>query len=445
MALPGGRYFVRGDDGYEAARRATVWNQRVPQRYPAVIVSAHEDDDVVAALAYAKANGLQVGVRSGGHSWAANHLREGGLLLDMHAFDRATIDKDRMVAVVGPGKGGSVLAAELEAQGLFFPAGHCRGVCIGGYLLQGGYGWNSRVLGPACESVIGLDVITADGDKLYIDAENHPDLYWSARGAGPGFFAVVTAFHLKLYPKPAVCGMSLYAYPFDSAEEVFTWAREISADVDRRVELQIVATRNVRDMGIDGPAILLASPVFADSEKDAEEALALLGTCPAVGTAIAKISYALTDLPTWYTAVMSNYLSDHRYSADNMWTSAPAADLMPGIRRILETMPPHPAHFLWLNWGPSPARQDMAYSVEAEVYLALYSGWLHEADDEKYADWPRAHMAAMADLATGIQLADENLGERPAKFATDEAMARLDRVREAYDPEGRFYSWMGRV
>lgn len=445
VALPAGRHFAHGGDGYDDARRSTVWNQRVPDRYPAMIVQAHDDDDIIAALAYAKAHDLQVGIRSGGHSWAANHLRDGGLLLDMHGFDQAAIDKDKMLAVAGPGKGGSILAAELEEQDLFFPAGHCKGVCIGGYLLQGGYGWNSRVYGPACESVIGLDVITADGEKLYIDAENHPDLYWSARGAGPGFFAVVTAFHLKLYPKPAVCGMSLYAYPFDCAEEVFTWARDISADVDRRVELQIVATRTVRDAGIDGPAILLASPVFADTEAEAEEALALLGTCPAIDKALVKVPYAPTDLPTWYTAVMGNYLEDHRYSADNMWTSAPAADLMPGIRRILDTLPPHPAHFLWLNWGPSPARQDMAYSIEAEIYLALYGGWMDETDDDKYVNWPRDNMAEMAHLATGIQLADENLGQRPAKFATDEAMARLDNARAAYDPDGRFYPWMGRA
>jgi FAD/FMN-containing dehydrogenase len=442
--LPAGRHFFRGDAEYEQVRRATVWNQRVPNRFPNVIVEARDDDDVVAALAYARDHDLRVGIRSGGHSWAANHLRDGGLLLDMHGFDQSTINKDAMVAVAGPGKGGSVLAAELDAQGLFFPAGHCKGVCIGGYLLQGGYGWNSRVLGPACESVIGLDVITADGEKLHIDDENHPDLYWAARGAGPGFFAVVTGFHLRLYPKPAVCGMSLYAYPFDCAEEVFTWARTISADVDRRVELQIVATKSVPGLGIDGPAIVLASPVFADTESEAEQALALLGTCPAIDHALAAIPYAPTDLSTWYTAVMGNYLDDHRYCADNMWTSAAASDLMPGIRRILDTMPPHPAHFLWLNWGPSPARQDMAYSVEAEIYLALYGGWKDESDDQKYADWPRAHMASMAHLASGIQLADENLGQRPARFATDSAMARLDAARTTYDPDGRFYPWMGR-
>lgn len=181
VALPAGRHFAHGADGYEDARRSTVWNQRVPDRYPAMIVQAHDDDDVIAALAYAKAHDLQVGIRSGGHSWAANHLRDGGLLLDMHGFDRATIDKAKMLAVAGPGKGGSILAAELEEQDLFFPAGHCKGVCIGGYLLQGGYGWNSRVYGPACESVIGLDVITADGEALHRRRESSRSVLGGAR------------------------------------------------------------------------------------------------------------------------------------------------------------------------------------------------------------------------------------------------------------------------
>jgi FAD/FMN-containing dehydrogenase len=444
-ALPAGRHFFRADDGYEDARRATVWNQRVPDRFPEVIVHACGVDDVVATLTYAKANGRKVGIRSGGHSWAANHLRDGGVLLDVSRLDHCTIDTERDAAVVGPGKGGSVLAGELDAQGLFFPAGHCKGVCIGGYLLQGGYGWNSRVFGPACESVIGLDVVTADGEQIFCDADNYADLYWAGRGAGPGFFAVVTSFHLKLYPKPAVCGTSLYAYPIECADEIFTWARSVSADVDRRVELQIVASRSVPNLGIDSPAIVFASPAFADSEAEAEGALALLRPCPVIDQAIVKVPYMPTDLPTWFDGVMSNYLADHRYAADNMWTSASAEELLPGIRRILQTLPPHPSHFLWLNWGPSPARQDMAYSLEDEIYLALYGGWLDPADDDKYADWARANMAAMADLASGIQLADENLGQRPARFATDEAMARLDKVRTAYDPEGRFYSWMGRI
>ncbi len=444
-SLPEGRHFFRGDEGYEDARTATVWNQRVPDRYPDVIVQAVDADDVVAAVRYAKANNKQVSIKSGGHSWAASHLRDGAVLLDMSRVDQTSIDADRMTAVAGPGKGGSALMNDLIDVGLFFPAGHCKGVCIGGYLLQGGYGWNSRVYGPACESVIGLDVVTADGEKIYIDADNHPDLYWAARGAGPGFFAVVTAFHLKLFPKPAVLGSSFYAYPIEYADEIYTWAREISGDVDRRVEVQIVASSSVPNAGIDRPAIVLASPVFADTEAEAKGAFGILDRCPIVDKALVAVPYAPVEMPEWYTAVMSNYLADHRYTADNMWTNASAADLLPGIHNILDTLPPHPAHFLWLMWGPSPQRQDMAYSLEAEVYLALYAGWENAADDEKYSDWPRSNMAAMAPLATGIQLADENLGKRPAKFATDDAMAKLDRVRAEYDPDGRFHSWMGRL
>jgi FAD/FMN-containing dehydrogenase len=217
-ALPAGRHFFRSDDGYETARRGTVWHQRVPERYPEVIVRAADADDIVAGLRYARANGHTVSIVSGGHSFAASHLRDGAVLLDVSRLDHANIDAERGLAVAGPGKGGSLLMADLQEQGLFFPGGHCKGVCLGGYLLQGGYGWNSRIYGPACESVIGLDVITADGEQVYCDQDNHPDLYWAARGAGPGFFGVVTSFHLKLYPRPAVCGTSVYLYPFDLAD-----------------------------------------------------------------------------------------------------------------------------------------------------------------------------------------------------------------------------------
>ena len=442
--LPAGRHFFRDDVGYEEARAASVWNARTPQRYPDVVVQATETADVVATVRYAQRHGLKIGVRSGGHSWAGNHVRDGGVLLDVSRLDGCAIDASSRTAVVGPGMGGSVLAGRLAAQDLFFPAGHCQGVCIGGYLLQGGYGWNSRVLGPACESVLGLDVVTADGQCLHIDRDNHADLYWAARGAGPGFFAVVTAFHLKLYPRPPVCGSSLYVYPIELADEIYPWARSISADVDRRVELQIVASRAVPGAGLDTPGIVMASPVFADSEAEAAAALSLLETCPARERALVAVPYAPTDLDTWYAGVMSNYPSGYRYATDNMWTSASADDLMPGIARILETMPPHPAHFLWLNWGPSPQRQDMAYSLEDDIYLALYGVWRDAADDGEYGGWARTNMAQMEHLQTGVQLADENLGERPAPFASPEAMARLDRVRADYDPDGRFHSWMGR-
>jgi FAD/FMN-containing dehydrogenase len=436
------RQFRRGADGYEEARRATVWNGLVPDRYPDLIVHAHDVDDVVAAVSGGHG---PISIVSGGHSWAASHLRDGGMLLDVSRLDHCAIDAERMAAVVGPGKVGSELAAELDKLGLFFPAGHCEGICVGGYLLQGGYGWNSKVVGPACESVIGLDVVTADGQRMYCDADENSDLFWAARGSGPGFFAVVTAFHLQLHPRPAVCGSCLYIYPVEVLDDVFTWARRISPEIDDRVELQIITSRNLPALGLEHPTIVVACPAFADTEAEAEAALSILSSCPAVDRAIVKIPFTTTDLAGWYGAVMSNYPTGHRYVADNMWTSASAEDLLPGIHRIVETMPPPPSHFLMYNWSPSPARDELFYGLEDEINMALYAVWPDPADDDRYRDWPRDNMAAMAHLATGVGLADENLGRRPARFATDQNMARLDDLRAKYDPDGLFNSWMGRV
>src|SRR3984893_4868528 len=407
------RFFCRGRDEYENARRATVWNSLLPDRFPAVIMQACETNDVVAALRHARAHGYHIGVRSGGHSWNASHLRDGGMLLDVSRLDHCIVDTDQMIARVGPGKIASVFATELDSQGLFFPAGHCEGIRLGGYLLQGGYGWNSKVVGPACESVLGLEVVTADGERIYCDPENHPDLYWAARGSGTGFFGVVTSFKLRIYRRPAVVGTCMYMYPIEFVDEVYSWGRSISPEIDDRVELQILATRAYPAAGIEHPAIAIASPVFAESEEEAAKALAVLGTCPVADKAMINIPYAPTNLASWYSVVMTNYPKGHRYIADNMFTSASAEELLPGIRRIIETMPPHPSHFIFTGWGKSADRADMVYGFEDEIYLALYTVWQNAADDARYRDWAGSNMA------------------------------RVDDVRSTYDPDGRFHRWMG--
>ena len=86
----------------------------------------------------------------------------------------------------------------------------------------------------------------------------------------------------------------------------------------------------------------------------------------------------------------------------------------------------------------------MAFSMEADTYLPLYGGWRAAADDARHAGWAVGHMRQMAPLARGVQLADENLGERPARFVGDAQLARLDRIRAERDPERRFHPWMGR-
>ncbi len=99
---------------------------------------------------------------------------------------------------------------------------------------------------------------------------------------------------------------------------------------------------------------------------------------------------------------------------------------------------------LWMNWGPSPQRPDMAYSVEDDTYIALYGVWSDPARDAANVAWATDRMRELESQATGIQLADENLGLRPARFVTDEKLARLDALRAHYDPDELFHPWMGR-
>jgi FAD/FMN-containing dehydrogenase len=436
-----GRSFRRGDDGYEQARRAAVWNARTPERYPDLIVQAEGEEDVVAAVRLARAEGMRIGVRSGGHSWAGNHLRDGGMLLDVSRLGTLSVDAEAGTAVAGPGARGDEALASFAEHDLFFPAGHCPGVGLGGYLLQGGFGWNGRVHGPACMSVEAIDVVTAAGELVRADADNHPDLFWAARGSGPGFFGAVVRFHLRLHPRPRHVANGVVLYPLEMLEEVFTWAQEVGPEVPRTVELMVFAHRDLEGE----PEVAVGAPALVDSPEEAADALAFLSTCPDQRRAkmvVPNVEVTMRDL---YAAVHHSYPDDNRYAVDNMWTHAPAADLLPGLRRIAETLPAAPSHMLWMNWGESPVRPEMAYSVEDETYIALYGVWSDPAEDGANLDWVESHMREMEGLASGIQLADENLGRRPARFASDANMARLDEVRAAYDPDGLFHPWMGRL
>lgn len=434
-----GRVLRRGEEGYEEARRAAVWNARVPDRHPDAIASAEGEDDVLAAVRLAAEEGWKVGVRSGGHSWAGNHLRDGGLLLDVSRLDSVAIDGEARRAVVGPGARGNETLAALAEQDLFFPAGHCEGVCLGGYLLQGGFGWNGRVHGPACMSVEAIDVVTAAGELVRADAEHHPDLFWAARGSGPGFFGAVVRFHLRLQPRPRHVANGVLLYPIEMLDEVFRWAREVGPRVPRTVELMVFIHRD-----FEGEVELaVGAPALVDSAEEAAAALSFLDTAPeGAKLAVPNVEVTMRDL---YAAVHESYPDDHRYAVDNMWTHAPVEDLLPGLWRIAETLPGAPSHMLWMNWGESPPRPEMAYSVEDEIYIALYGVWRDPGEDAANVAWVEDRMREMEGHASGIQLADENLGRRPARFAAEANMARLDQVRAAYDPQGLFHPWMGRL
>jgi FAD/FMN-containing dehydrogenase len=445
MRRPAGRGITleRGAPGFDAALLGTSFNARDPGRRPDVVVQANDVFDVVAAVERARRENLKIGVCSGGHSWAQNHIRDGGLMIDLSRLNGIEIDAERRTAMVGPGCLSGELDAAAARAGLFFPVAHAYTVGLGGFLLQGGFGWNSRVLGLACESVVGLDVVLADGRLVHASERENADLLWAARGAGPGFFGVVVRFHLRLHARPRFIGLKLQVFRMEHLEAVFDWADTVGPRVSPAVEFQMVLNRKA--LGIFAPGIEVLAPVMADSRKAAREAVAFIAEGPLRRKASLTLPLASMSLSTMMkTGERTLFLPNTRWSADNMWMDGPIGPLLPDLRRIADSQPPAPSHVLWLNWNPPPSRPDMAFSMEARTYLALYCGLRRDGGEARWETWAADAMRAMAGHSAGIQLADENLARRPARFMADANLARLDQIRAARDPEGRFHPWMGR-
>jgi FAD/FMN-containing dehydrogenase len=130
MPLFRGRLYWRGDDGYEQERVGRVFNGRKPDRYPAAILKAECEEDVVAGVRLALERGLKVSVRSGGHSWAAWSVRDGSLLIDLAGLREISLDTSTGIVRVSPAVTGEELNAALTEHGLMFNGGHCPRPCL---------------------------------------------------------------------------------------------------------------------------------------------------------------------------------------------------------------------------------------------------------------------------------------------------------------------------
>ena len=262
-----------------------MFNARRPDRYPAAVLLAEGEDDVVAGVRLARERGLKVSVRAGGHSWAAWSVRDDVLLIDLGRMREMAYDPATGIATASPAvKGGAELVPFLTSHGRAFPGGHCPSVGIGGFLLQGGQGWNSRKYGWACENVAAIDVVTADGELIRADEDQNSDLLWAARGAGPGFFGVITRFHLRTYPLPRGMTHDTWMFELEDLEPLLGWIDELLPSLDRVVEPVIAATRLPRPEG--PPVLLLHTTAMCDTPEEAERVLAPLRACPIADRAV---------------------------------------------------------------------------------------------------------------------------------------------------------------
>jgi FAD/FMN-containing dehydrogenase len=434
----GVRLVRRDDDDYEALRLSAVWNERKPDRHPDVIVIARDEDDVVAAVRYAGENDLHVGIRSGGHSWVGNGVRDGGMLLDLSALQDIRVDAQDATAVVEPAAKGPAIYDAVSAHGLFFPTGHAPTVGIGGFIIGGGYGWNSRYLGPACLSIKAIDVVLADGTLVHADDDSHPDLMWAVRGSGPGFFGVVTRLYLQLYPHPVRIVRTVQSYPLELRDEVLAFAYDAVKHLPREVE---ISAKVGYTPGRDDFLVSVTATAFCTPDTVAEP-LAHLETAPFRDRAVKAMVAEPTTMPELYELADSLNPPGLRWSLDGMWLDGTAEEVVALAKPLNDTIPPGKNFVLWMVWGGFPERENACWSSQAAVYLSPNAGWTDPADDLAMENWTNLPMEAIQEHSRGIQFSDNNVADRWDHGILPEQAARLERIRDHYDPQRRFYTYM---
>jgi len=442
-----GKVYWLGDEAYEVARGSTCYRANKPKRFPQVIVQPLSDKDVVAAVKFAKAHGLKVTTRSGGHSWSASHIRDHCVLIDMARMQDISIDPQSQTLWVNPGMIGSVINRHLEPHGLVIPTAHHPSPGIGGFCLNCGFGWNSRLWGNGARHVLAVDVVNADGELIRADATQNSDFWWAARGGGAGFFGVIVRMHLQARPRPKYWKATVYSFDDAAAvfDDVMTWACNIVPKVPPYLELVMSTTANTRETGAPCPArISIAALAITDDEAQADEALALLDSLPHREKANFKVEKVATTLEERYQSGFKADPAGMRFAADNMYTDAPTEVLVPRLRKVFLELPTPHTHTFWFAWGPcKPFPKDMALSMQGPIFLGTYTLWEDKTQDTMMAAWPPMQMKALSDLSLGGQLNDENMLHHPQRYYTDEAWAQYEDLRKKHDPQGRFEGFLG--
>jgi FAD/FMN-containing dehydrogenase len=261
------------DPDYDEARAVFLGNV---DRHPRLIVRAEDAADVARVVALARETGLELAVRSGGHSSAGHGTSDGGIVLDLSELRALEIDADSRTAWAGAGLTTGAYTAAAAAHGLATGFGDTGSVGVGGITLAGGIGYLVRKHGLTIDSVLAAEVVTADGELVRADAESHPDLFWAIRGGG-GNFGVVTRLRFRLHEVSTIVGgplvlpatpdviMSFLAAAEAAPEELSTIAAVMPAP-----PLPFLPSEH------HGRPVVFATIAYAGAVEDGERAVAPL-------------------------------------------------------------------------------------------------------------------------------------------------------------------------
>lgn len=433
-----GNVLADGDSGYEDAR--SIFNSMITRR-PAAIAQVSSEEDVRAALAFAAENELEVAIRSGGHSVAGASLTDGGLNIDMRRMNSAVVDPGARTITVGGGAAWKDFDAATQPHGLAATGGRVSTTGVAGLSLGGGSGWLERKFGLACDSLLSVTLVTADGRTVRASEEENPELFWALHGAG-GNFGVATELTFRLHEMPAFTAALLVWGPEAGAEVTRAYREFMEAAPDEVGGGAIYLTGPPEEFvpeHLQGRLALAVLVTYAGPEAEAREVMAPMLARDPEGEMIAEMPYTglqcmLDDPPGYRNYWSAEYLNE-----------LPDAALDAYCARAEGMVLPSPTQHVLFPWGGAIAREaaDSPMATRESPWvvhpLAL---WEDPADDEQAIEWTRAVCADVKPYATGatyLNFVGDEGEERIVSGYGRENYERLAAVKAEYDPADVFH------
>ena len=415
---------LRPDDaGYDEARQ--VWNAMVDRR-PALIARCRDARDVAAAVGLARRNGLEIGVRCGGHSVVGLAVPEGGLMIDLTPMGGVRVDPERRLAWVQGGALLGALDAATQPHGLATTAGNVSHTGVGGLTLGGGMGWTAREHGLTCDNVVSFELVTADGDLVRASAEENSELYWGLRGGG-GNFGVVTNFEFRLHATGTrALSVELDFRAADAAAAAVARWRDLSATAPRQATYAATVLAGIATLGFVW---------VGDPEAGREHARALETLGRPLERRVVELSYV--DLQRREDTMEGHAL--RRYWKGQYFHTLPDSAI-----DVLLAHDPSVAASLQAYGGAIAEVPDDETAFSQRQTAFEYVGaarWTDPAEDATRIRTARESAAGLAPFASGAYvnvLGDEGAaGVRRAY--TPGKLTRLTALKDAVDPDNVFH------
>ena len=450
-----GKVVTSQDPDFAAVRDAMVWNNIKPDRAPDVIVTVKDEDDVVEAVKFAQENSLQIVVHGGGHTWCGLAVRNGGMTIDLSELNEYKIDKANKKAIIQPVISNRELARLLSENDLAFPIGHCPTVKASGYLLNGGLSWNLAHWGPACLSVEAIEFVTADGKKVKASAEEHPDLFWAARGCGPGMFAVATRFHLKCYPLPKAMMASSYYYTLDDLKEIVEEIVALGWKMPDFVELSIFLIQAPPELiekckNRNGKLCLISAVAFANTKEEGIAALAILEKSKMIKKCLSKSINESTNFVALSDFSGALFPENHRNYCENQCSKANPVDILMALREKIIEAPSSKSLILFCQSTGKhhllQPRADVALSMDGQSYGGIWTIWERPEEDAANYKWHNECTNILNKFTSQPYIGETDIVQdntRVQKSYSSDKWKRLKQIRAKYDPKGLFFGFLG--